>query len=220
MRLSRPRNRPLALFPSDVAAHRFGALAVQPPWAVPGENAATILGSRSLACDVDHATDDSCMAATRPCHQIRRPRRLGSWRRVINVLCHDLPRPARPENISVVEREAMHLRGPGRARGAALASTDCRATPDAIVVFIDCDRALTKARCWSACRSPQRSVTRAVEPCRACQIGCSCTRCSSTLHLSARCTSVLASVYSDPGTSRGKGSGGAGKRHAGDGSRH
>jgi hypothetical protein len=105
-------------------------------------------------------------------------------RGVINVLPHDLPRPARHANITTVERKATRSRCEAHARMAAQARTGRAAAVDFIPAFID------------------SRLERA---------------CASRLHHQARCTSVLAVVYSGPGATRGKGSGGVGMRDAGDG---
>jgi hypothetical protein len=152
------------------------------------------------------------------------PRRPGPCRAVINVLRHDLPRLARYASIFTVEREATHSRCPGRARIAAPAGPACSADVDAVAAFIDRRHAPTQARRGSGCHPWHSPATCAVEPFTARWTTRSCSRAGSfngsMLHLSARCTSVLVNVYSGPGATRGKGSGGVGKRHAGDGSRH
>jgi hypothetical protein len=119
------------------------------------------------------------------------PRRRERRPRVINVLRHDLPSHAPHANIPTVEREATHSRCPGRARIVAPAVVDRFVAVDAVAAFID-----------------RRSCARA-------------TRLNgSMLHLVPICNSVLVNVYSGRGTTRGDRSGGVGKQHAGDGSRH
>jgi hypothetical protein len=205
--------------------HHIAGLAARGPCGTSRENAITMLDSRPLAPRVGCATAGLCLSGERPGYQAHRSRRPRRWRRVINVLRHDLPRPARRANMPTVERDARYLRCPGRVRSAASADTGRPVAPDAIAVFIDCHQASTRVRRWSEFHRLQpSSASRVIEPPTVLQVTSfharSRVRGGSVLHLSAICTSVPGNVYSCPGASRGKGSGGVGIRHAGNASRY
>ena len=141
------------------------------------------------------------------------------WRRVINVLCHDLSRRARPANILTVEREPMHSRC---CRGAGItttANTGRRAKAGATTAFICYGQASDQVRCRSRRGLPQPSAPRTRWLSSTCRLTVAVMRGTSILHRSFICTSVLASVYSGSGETRGEGSRGVGTRHAGDSSR-
>jgi hypothetical protein len=221
--LSWPLNRPSGVVVAWRGWATLRALAVRQPLAVPRENAVAMLGDRPLlAVSLRNRRLVYIRGASwLPGSPSAGPPSDGT--EIINVLRHDLPRPERPANISTVEREASHLRRPGRACSAAQANTDRRAASDVIAAFIDYNQASGRARRGECC-ALQLSAARAVERSGAWRIAGSCVSSrvldGPMLRLSARCTSVLASVYSGPGATRGEGSGGVGTRHAGDGSRH
>ena len=224
MRSLQPRTRPLALSASGVRVHRFGALAVPPSPVNAGRNALAMRGSRPLASQIGRETACSYIAAQSLGCQARPPRRLERWHRVINVLCHDLPRPARRVNMASVERDAGHLRCLGRVGGAVGANAGSQAAASTLAPFIDGDQTGTEVRRGLEYRPLQQAALRPEEPRNVWRMARFSVRSSgcngSLLHPSAKCNSVLDNVYSGPDTTCTKGSGGVGKRHAGDGSRH
>lgn len=180
MSSSRPRNRPLGLSLPGAGERHIGRLAARGARGMLGENPAAVLDARPLAPQVGCVLAGSCISGEHPAYQAHGPRRPGRPHRVINVLCHDLPRPERLVNIPAVERETSHLRWAGRARHTAPADACRPAAPDAYTTFID-----------GGLLSPRSTR-------------------GSVLHLSMICTSVLVNVYSGPGGSRGKRSRGVG----------
>jgi hypothetical protein len=194
------------------------------PGTVPRESAQIMRDSRRLIVGSVANRPAACAAARRPDWRACRAHRPRGCRGDINVLRHDLPRHVSHANISTVERKTTRLRCPERAPIPAPAGTDHAAEVGAVATFIGRPRTRTQARRRPWQRPSHLSAIPAVGPCRVCWMTCTCTRSSelggSKLHLSTRCTSVLASVYSSPGATRGKSSGGVGKRHAGDGRRH
>jgi hypothetical protein len=208
MRSARPRNRPLSFSPTGLRMRRFGALAAR---SAPGESALAMRGSRPLAPRSIAQRPGRGAVAKRPGLHADHQYDPGCRHGVINVLRHDLPRHAPRANIYAVEREATNSRNPEWARIAAPAGTERVATIGNVAAFIRRLRAPSEiCAAEAASRASLGSMARIFSS------GCD----GSRLHLPARCTSVLVNVYSGPGATRGKGSGGVGKRHAGDGSRH
>jgi hypothetical protein len=197
----RPHNQPPAHSPSGVRLRHSGAWAVRRARSIAGENA--LLMREAAYTPIAPARRSATVVAPQRvlAYEICRLRRLVRGHGVINVLCHDLPRRARGASIFTVEREAMHSRCAGRPRAAVPAGTGRCTFVDPVAVFIGGLRVPAHARHqlddWALHHSD-----------------------GSTLHLPMKCTSMLVNVYSGPGATRGKGSGGVGKRHAGDGSRH
>jgi hypothetical protein len=224
MRSGRPRNRRLVVSACGCGS----AVSVPQPYGEPGpvpRESAQAMRDRRRLIVVSVANRPAARAAAgRPDSQAYPGHRPRGCRGDTNVLRHDLPGHAPPASISIVEGRAMRLRCPGRARTAAPAGTDHAVTLDAAAAFIGRLRTTAQARRRLGPRPSRSSDLSAVEPCRVHWMACTCIPLSelggSKLHLSARCTSVLVSVYSSPGTTRGKSGGGVGKRHAGDGLRH
>jgi hypothetical protein len=191
MASSRPRDQPLGLSLSGASARHPKDLAAPGARGMSGANAVAMLDGRPLAPRVGRVMVGSRIAGDHRAYQAHGPRCPQPPLRVINVLRHDLPKPAQRTNIPTVERETSHLRWAGRVRRTAPADA-CRLTAlHASTTFIYCDRV----------------------PARAGNGG-------SVLHPGGICTNVLVNVYSGPGWSRCKGSGGVGIRHAGDASRY
>lgn len=133
---------------------------------------------------------------------------------VINVLPHDLPTPTWRATIFTMERNVRHC-GFRRASRAAPADTDRGTSTDVVSTFIDSGPASVKARRGSADAPLRPSVSRALAHPRARRMPTSSVRPEAStvpvLHPMVKCNSVLDSVYSGPGTTRGNGSGGVGK---------
>jgi hypothetical protein len=184
-------------------------------WGGTRRNGLAMLDSRPLQAFMGARPRALRMSAERPGCQDQRPRCPGRRHGVINVLCHDLPRPAGPANITSVEREASHSCCPGRAHSTTPTGTRRRGAPDASPVFIGCREASVKTRRGSGCRPLRSSTAREIGPSGAYRMADPSVRSSSILHLPAICISVLANVYSGPGMTCGEGSGGVGTQHAG-----
>jgi hypothetical protein len=152
--------------------------------------------------------------AWRRCH----PRRC---REDINVLRHDLQGAAPSANITTVERKRTHSSCSVREHAVAQAGIDHRAGTASRAAFICLPWRVERAR-----RRPELHPSRSPARCAGRQCCMGRTECAgiptggcdgSQLHPSAKSNNVLAIVYSGSGASRGKCSGGVGKRDAGDG---
>jgi hypothetical protein len=219
------RDRPLgvlAVWRADAPLRRLGRTAKPGP--APGENALMMRGSRPLAAgSVAYRPVRGAIAGSPGVHA-NQPRRPERPHEVINVLCHDLPRPVSRAIISSVEREATHSRCCGWARTVASRRTGYVAAVDAFAVFIDRRHTPARAQRRSGCRPWRSPAICAAEPFTARRVARPCAHATDPngckLHLPLKCNSMLANVYSGPGATRGEGSGGVGKRHAGHGSEH
>ena len=191
MASSQPRDQPLGLSLSGASARHPKDLAAPGARGMSGANAVAMLDGRPLAPRVGRVMVGSRIAGDHRAYQAHGPRCPQPPLRVINVLRHDLPKPAQRTNIPTVERETSHLRPAGRALRAASGGCSQSRRTSAVATFIGCDQTLIRRR-----------------------------DNGSVLHLSAICTSVPVNVYSDSSRSRGKSGGGVGIRHAGNASRY
>jgi hypothetical protein len=114
---------------------------------------------------------------------------------VINLLCHDLSRPALSATMPLMERETAHLRCSARVRREPRAATPRLAASNVFHTFIGIRGISSRAQCGSIFRH---------------SLVCD----GSRLRPLMGCDSVRANVYMTADGVRGQGSGGMGTGHA------